>query len=100
MISFQKGSGYDSYGKEQGYNAPISEDAEFKCSTALKKMLEHDSCNKFEIGNRTFVFWASSQSSDAQEVEKSVFDLFGFSKDNPNMGVEKVRKSFESIFNG
>lgn len=100
LISFQKGSGYDSYGKEQGNNAPISEDAEFKCSTSLKKLLEYGSCNKFEIGNRTFVFWASSQSKDAQEVEKSVFDMFGFSKDNPDKGVEKIRKSFESIFKG
>lgn len=100
LISFQKGSGYDSYGKEQGNNAPISEDAEFKCSAALKKMLEYDSCNKFNIGNRTFVFWASSQSKEAQNIEKSVFDMFGFSKDDPDKGVEKVRKSFESIFNG
>ena len=100
LISFQKGSGYDSYGKEQGNNAPISEDAEFKCSAALKKMLEYDSCNKFNIGNRTFVFWASSQSKEAQNIEKSVFDMFGFPKDDPDKGVEKVRKSFESIFNG
>lgn len=100
LISFQKGSGYDSYGKEQGNNAPISEDAEFKCSTALKKMLEYDSCNKFNIGNRTFVFWASLQSKDAQNIEKTVFDMFGFSKDDPDKGVEKVKKSFESIFNG
>ena len=100
LISFQKGSGYDSYGKEQGYNAPISEDAEFKCSAALKKMLEYGSCNKFDVGNRTFIFWASSQSEVSKEVERSVFDMFGFSKENPDKGVEKVRKSFESIFNG
>lgn len=100
LISFQKGSGYDSYGKEQGNNAPISEDAEFKCSAALKKMLEYGSCNKFGVGNRTFIFWASSQSKDAKEVEESVFDLFNFSKENPDKGVEKVRKSFESIFTG
>ena len=100
LISFQKGSGYDSYGKEQGNNAPISENAEFKCSAALKKMLEYGSCNKFDIGNRTFVFWSSSQSKDAQDVEKSVFEMFGFSKDNPDKDVEKVRKVFESVFNG
>lgn len=100
LISFQKGSGYDSYGKEQGNNAPISEDAEFKCSAALKKMLEYDSCNKFSIGNRSFLFWASLQSKEAQDIEKSVFDMFGFSKDDPDKGVEKIRKSFESIFNG
>ena len=100
LISFQKGSGYDSYGKKQGNNAPISEDAEFKCSAALKKMLEYDSCNKFSIGNRIFIFWASSQSKEAKDVEKSVFDMFGFSKDNPDKDVERVRKSLESIFSG
>ena len=100
LISFQKGSGYDSYGKEQGDNAPISEDAEFKCSTALKKMLEYGSCNRFTIGNRTFVFWASSKSKDAQEIEASVFSMFNFSKDNPDKDVEKVKKSFEAIYNG
>lgn len=100
LISFQKGSGYDSYGKEQGNNAPISEDAEFKCSTALKKMLEYGSRNKFEIGNRTFVFWSSSQSVEGQYVEKSIFDLFGLSNNNQDKGIENVRKNFESIFNG
>jgi len=101
LISFQKDSGYDSYGKEQGNNAPISEDAEFKCSTALKKMLEYGSNNKFDIGNRTFVFWASSQSEEAKEVEESVFDLFHFSKDDdPDKGILKVKKAFESIYSG
>ncbi len=101
LVSFQKSSGYDSYGKEQGSNAPISEDAEFKCSTALKKMLEYGSNNKFEIGNRTFVFWASSQSEEAKEVEKSVFDMFNFSKDDdPDKGIIKVKKAFETIYSG
>ena len=101
LVSFQKSSGYDSYGKEQGSNAPISEDAEFKCSTALKRMLEYGSNNKFDIGNRTFVFWASSQSEEAKEVEKSVFDMFNFSKDDdPDKGIIKVKKAFETIYSG
>lgn len=101
LVSFQKNSGYDSYGKEQGSNAPISEDAEFKCSTALKKMLEYGSNNKFDIGNRTFVFWASSQSEEAKEVEESVFDMFHFSKDDdPDKGILKVKKAFETIYSG
>lgn len=101
LVSFQKNSGYDSYGKEQGSNAPISEDAEFKCFTALKKMLEYGSNNKFDIGNRTFVFWASSQSEEAKEVEESVFDMFHFSKDDdPDKGILKVKKAFETIYSG
>lgn len=101
LVSFQKNSGYDSYGKEQGSNAPISEDAEFKCSTALKKMLEYGSKNKFDIGNRTFVFWASSQSEEAKEVEESVYDMCPFSKeDDPDKGILKVKKAFETIYSG
>ena len=101
LMSFQKSSGYDSYGKEQGGNAPISEEAEFKCSTALKKMLEYGSNNKFDVGNRTFVFWASSQSDEAKEVEESIFDMFYFSKDDdPDKGILKVKKSFETIYSG
>ena len=101
LVSFQKNSGYDSYGKEQGGNAPVSEGVEFKCSTALKKMLEYGSNNKFDIGNRTFVFWASSQSEEAKEVEASVFDMFYFSKDDdPDKGILKVKKTFETIYSG
>ena len=29
LVAFQVNSGYDSYGKSKGYNAPISEEAEF-----------------------------------------------------------------------
>ncbi|MBO8484374.1 MAG: type I-C CRISPR-associated protein Cas8c/Csd1, partial [Bacteroidetes bacterium] len=33
LVSFQVSSGYDSYGKVKGYNAPISEEAEFAYTT-------------------------------------------------------------------
>ena len=61
LVSFQVNSGYDSYGKEKGGNAPISEEAEFAYTTALNYMLRSDSRNKFLIGNRTFLFWASKK---------------------------------------
>ena len=64
-------------------------------------MLEYGSNNKFDIGNRTFVFWASSQSEEAKEVEESVFDMFHFSKeDNPDKGILKVKNAFETIYSG
>lgn len=62
LVAFQVNSGYDSYGKSKGYNAPISEEAEFAYTTALNAMLSKDSHNKFMIGTRTFLFWASSDS--------------------------------------
>lgn len=55
------------------------------------------------LGNRTFVFWASSQTEASKQAEESLFDLLGFSedaKDDPDANVLKVRKVFESIYSG
>ncbi len=103
LVSFKTDRGYDSYGKEQGYNAPISEDAEFAYTTALNAMLQKDSRNKFSVGNRTFVFWASSQSEAAEQAEGSLFDLLGYTdgnQNNPNAKIEQVRKVFTAIYSG
>lgn len=100
LVSFQINSGYDSYGKKMGLNAPISEEAEFKYTTALLKLLSRDSHNKFRVGNRTFLFWASSKVEAAQQAEESLFDLLGFSEDqvdDPNAKIEQVRKVFKAI---
>ena len=56
LVSFQVKSGYDSYGKEKGNNAPISEEAEFAYTTALNHLLRADSHNKFMVGTRTYLF--------------------------------------------
>ena len=103
IVSFQVKSGYDSYGKEQGANAPISEESEFAYSTALKHLLRSDSRNKFLIGNRTFLFWASKDNAAGNQAEESFFDLFGFSdadEDDPNAKIEQVRKVFKAIYSG
>lgn len=103
IVSFQVKSGYDSYGKEQGANAPISEESEFAYSTALKHLLRSDSRNKFLIGNRTFLFWASRDNPASNQAEKGFFDLFGFSDpddDDPNARIEQVRKVFKAIYSG
>ncbi|WP_440419037.1 type I-C CRISPR-associated protein Cas8c/Csd1 [Prevotella merdae] len=103
LVAFQVSSGYDSYGKKMGLNAPISEEAEFKYTTALLKLLSKNSHNKFRIGNRTFIFWASSNADAAQQAEESLFDILGFSEeeqDDPNAKIEQVRKVFTSIYSG
>lgn len=103
LVAFQVNSGYDSYGKEKCGNAPISHEAEFAYTTALNTMLRRDSRNKFTVGNRTFVFWASSNNKAAEQAEESLFDLLGYSeekKDNPNAKIEQVRKVFTAIYSG
>ena len=103
LVAFQVNSGYDSYGKKKCANAPISENAEFAYTTALNAMLQNGSHNKFMVGNRTFVFWASSSKEIAEEAEESLFDMLGYSdtkSDNPNAKIEQVRKVFTSIYSG
>ncbi len=102
LVAFQVNSGYDSYGKEKGGNAPISEEAEFAYTTALNFMLRSDSRNKFMIGNRTFLFWASNNDEAGKQAEESVFNMFGFTEqeDDPNKNIEQVRKTFNAIYSG
>ncbi|WP_407401432.1 type I-C CRISPR-associated protein Cas8c/Csd1 [Sodaliphilus sp.] len=102
LVSFQVSSGYDSYGKKKGYNAPISEAAEFAYTTALNTLLSKNSRNKFSVGTRTFVFWASSSERAALQAEDALFSMLGFveNTDNPNANIENVRKVFNGIYSG
>ncbi len=102
MVSFQVNSGYDSYGKEQAYNAPISKEAEFRYSTALKSMLLPESRHKFQFGTRTFVFWCSQTGEAGQQLEEGLFSLFGYkeSESKSESEIEQVRKTFKSVFSG
>ena len=102
LVSFQVSSGYDSYGKKMGLNAPVSEEAEFKYTTALLSMLSKGSRNKFLIGNRTFLFWASKDDEAGKQAEEGIFNMFGFTEqeDDPNRNIEQVRKTFNAIYSG
>lgn len=103
LVAFQTSCGYNSYGKERGYNAPISEEAEFAYTTALNAMLAKDSHNKFVIGTRTFLFWASSDSDASKKTEEGLFSLFGkfeANEDDSNRRIELVRDTFMSVYNG
>ena len=102
LVAFQVSSGYDSYGKSKGGNAPISEDAEFAYTTALNHLLESNSRNKFMVGSRTFLFWASKNDEAGKQAEESIFSMFGFAdqEDDPNKNIEQVRKVFMSIYSG
>ena len=64
LISFQKSSGYDSYGKEQGLNAPISQSASDAIISGLNMLLEKDKNTNYRIGETTFVFWNTLQDDE------------------------------------
>lgn len=56
LVSFNDNA-YESYGKEQGENAPVSAAAAFKYTNALNHLLARDERKVF-LGDATVVFWA------------------------------------------
>lgn len=59
LINFQKSSGFDSYGKVQGFNAPISEHAAESIAAALNNLLMRAKNTNYSVGDTTFVFWSN-----------------------------------------
>lgn len=97
LVGFQKNSGYDSYKKEQGANAPISVSAEAAYTTALNTLLSKDSKNKLRVSQSTFVFW-----SEKEDLLEDVFASFfeSESKDNPDKNIEEIRSFLNSYKTG
>ncbi len=79
LVSFNE-SAYESYGRSQSYNAPVSEAAAFQYGTALNHLLRSESGRCIKIGDATTVFWTESP-SPAEE-------LFGFIADPGKVAAE------------
>ena len=58
---------FESYGKKQSYNAPISAGAEFKYTTVLKHLIATRS-NRIRIGDSTTVFWAETTEKAGEDL--------------------------------
>jgi CRISPR-associated protein Csd1 len=57
---------FTSYGKEQSFNAPVSEEAAFAYCTALNHLLASER-RRFRVGDATTVFW-TDQPSAAEDL--------------------------------
>ncbi|MDF2667696.1 MAG: cas8c [Paenibacillus sp.] len=66
VVSFNKQS-FDSYNKEQSYNAPISREVAFGYTTALNDLLASDLNCIRDIGDMTIVFWTTGPEAKAAE---------------------------------
>jgi CRISPR-associated protein Csd1 len=77
IVSFNLDA-FTSYGKSQGENAPVSEQAAFAYTTALNHLLRRDARNRqrLQIGDTTVVFWAQAKTvSQAEGAEDLVADF-------------------------
>lgn len=97
LVSFQKGSGFDSYHKQQGLNAPISVQADYAYTTALNTLLAPKSRNHFFFNNDTIVFWADK---DNQLEDDFSFFFSMPPKDDPNRNVEAISNLMKAPWTG
>ena len=66
LVSFNA-SAFESYGKEQSYNAPVGQYGAFAYTTALNYLLSRRDY-VFQIGDTTVVFWAENSDELYQDV--------------------------------
>jgi len=97
LVGFQRNSGYDSYYKEQGLNAPVSKKAEDAYTTALNVLLGKDSKNKFKIADTSVVFWSQRQNNFENQFS---FFFSASPKDDPDQNIREVRALLQAIQTG
>jgi CRISPR-associated protein Csd1 len=114
IISFDKNSpSYNSYQKEEGSNAPVSEEAVFKYVTALNTLTADGSINKTRLDDITLVFWpvvktvfesgfsALFGTNSTKEKEEDFSKIFNFeTKNNPNKNIRAIKNLYSSIYAG
>lgn len=72
IVSFNLDA-FRSFGKEQGYNAPVGKKAEFAYTTALNTLLAKGSRQRIQVGDASTVFWAGEKHA----IEDWFADIFG-----------------------
>lgn len=100
LVSCQKDSGYDSYYKEQGYNAPVSQAAAFDYASGLKQLLASEK-NKAIIGKDTYVFWSVPKDAPiGGENPASEGNFRAVLQGDPDKQVGRLKVVFDHIRQG
>ena len=90
IVSFNLDA-FTSYGKSQGENAPISEQAAFAYTTVLNYLLRRSEHNhqRLQIGDASVVFWAEAE--DAQQAQEAEFTFESLLAEPPDDSQEATR---------
>jgi CRISPR-associated protein Csd1 len=103
LVSFNLDA-FQSYGKEQGYNAPTSQSAAFRYGAALNRMLDRNSRNRVSrpIGDATVVFWAdaSGVGEAAAQAAEDAFDAWFETPINDEDEARKIGQQLEAVAHG
>lgn len=97
IVSFNLGA-FNSYGKNQSYNAPVGKRAAFAYTTALNHLLTKGSRQRVQVGDASTVFWAEKASGAAAEV--AFLDFLDPQPDDPDRGTQAVASLYRCIQDG
>jgi CRISPR-associated protein Csd1 len=84
---------FTSFGKAQGFNAPVGKCAEFGYTTALNHLLAKGSRQRLQVGDASTVFWAEKK----HEIESVFSDLFGeLPRGEPEQDYKQIVATFRA----
>nr|MBS0019253.1 type I-C CRISPR-associated protein Cas8c/Csd1 [Gammaproteobacteria bacterium] len=96
IVSFNLDA-FNSYGKDQGTNAPLGKAAAFAYTTALNHLLGRGSRQRIQVGDTSTVFWAEEN----HELETTLPNLFGEPpKDDPHRGTDALKALYAAVQSG
>lgn len=105
LVSFNLPA-FESWGREQGANAPTGQGAAFRYGAALNRLLDRGSRNRVRIGDATVAFWADASEGDeraAWATEAVLASLFGeveSTRDYDAQEAVKLRQALEPLAEG
>ncbi len=100
IISFNLDA-FESYGKEQGSNAPVSQGATFAYTAALNYMLDKNSGRCVQIGDTTTVFWAETGGKGPDlTTHEDLFSMIIHPRSDDDTESEELSKKLNLIAQG
>lgn len=101
IVSFNLDA-FSSYGKSQGENAPVSEQAAFAYTTVLNHLLRRDEHNRqrLQIGDASVVFWAQATTPAQAVAAESTFWSMLEPPSDDGQEAEKLRAVLDAVAKG
>jgi CRISPR-associated protein Csd1 len=91
IVSFNLDA-FNSYGKTQGFNAPIGQKTAFAYTSALNHLLRKGSRQRLQVGDASAVFWAEKE----HPLEDDFLALFEADRDDPDRNINAVRTLYRA----
>jgi CRISPR-associated protein Csd1 len=94
IVSFNLDA-FRSFGKKQGYNAPIGQQAEFAYTTALNYLLASEN-QRMQVGDASTVFWAKNPC----DLEQDFHSFLAPPKGEEAVSYDKIRGLLSAVKTG